>query len=841
MSGLPTLLKPGYIIPPRGLSRTDKKNLKNIKSIEFVLKFLEKRIPIRGGKIKLTPRKYGDKVIVLKSDTGSGKSTVLPAELFTTFSKYKIRNIIVTQPRVLTAVDMPEQIVPHYADIELDKNIGYHTQDFKRLPSESGIIFCTIGVLTRQLITMEDEDFMKKYQFIIIDEVHERDIQTDICLFLLKKFLQNNWKDDKCPIVILTSATFDKKVFMNYYGVPSENFLQVIGKTYPINEYYPPYDIQNYTNYALAVCKEIHIENISDITPENKFRDIIIFVHSTALAEKIYKNLMYFNTIMSQSDSKIEEELQIQKKIIKKGGNGNGDDNAPITLSGKYILPIILNSERFRKSDIDYQNLFSDIEITRVPIWKKGVPHATASPTSYAIPSRRVVLATPVAETGLTIETLKYCIDTGYRFSIEFKPDFTCNMMALKNVTQGSAIQRKGRVGRKSEGHWYPCYTKQTFENLSEDMLSQIILIDPTTDLLSILVKENNCEILTYTESTTPQPSVIFKKHTSNDQDHYYLSNQYNTNFKALDFIELPSSSSLSYSIEKLHILGFIDDRYDVTPLGYIANMITFIDLESRRMIMSGFAFGANVLDLITIAAFLFVQKRNIFEKDFTMGNFMKLNPGDFEFFNRMMISDDFINCLFIWNMFNKYIYKELMEIGLAPIKKALNMENAENWCKKMKLKFDGLLLVILRRDDIIDNMLNIGLNPYYNGLGIDKSDYNLNKIIRENINDGLIEVRKLKRCIMEGFKCNILQLQPQNNEDFKPIARYNLLLRKFPVNIRSIYVDRNQGEENPRYLLTSGMNITQSRGMSGSFEVSSSDYVSVLDNFIDVDISLFN
>ena len=123
------------------------------------------------------------------------------------------------------------------------------------------------------------------------------------------------------------------------------------------------------------------------------------------------------------------------------------------------------------------------------------------------------------------------------------------------------------------------------------------------------------------------------------------------------DFIELPSINSLSYSVEKLHILGFIDDNYDITLPGFISNQIRFINLECRKMILSGYYYGASILDLVTISAFVYVQKRNIFEKKFKMENFLKISDEEFPFYNNVLIADDFINCLFIWNSLQKYLH----------------------------------------------------------------------------------------------------------------------------------------------------------------------------------------
>jgi HrpA-like RNA helicase len=847
MSGLPTLLRPGFIVPPSDMSDSDRKMLASTVSIDYILKVIGNKIPkSRGSSIKIPPKKYGDKVILLKSDTGSGKSTVLPAKLYETFFEQTKKNIAITQPRILTAVDTPNIIVsvPSNSFLEMDKNIGYTTGTFKRLPKESGIIFSTIGVISQQLITLTDEDFMKRYQFIIVDEVHERDIETDLCLFYLKKLIQNNWENPECPLIILTSATFDEKIFMNYFDIPKNNYIQVIGKTFPIKAIYPEYNIKNVISYATQLSKKIHLENMMDLQPEteeNQFRDIIIFIQDTKTAETIYKDLMQFNsTILNQSYDKLQQYLITLNTDMEEKFRGGGEIDKS---KQYYILPIILNSQNFASSGLEYQNLFSNMDMIHVPLWKpdkNGNIDLEDTPYKYVHPSRRIIIGTNVAETGVTIPTLKYCIDSGYQFNVEFQPNFNCNLLAIKNISKGSAIQRKGRVGRKAPGEWHPCYTESTFNYLKEDNLSQIIISDPTENLLGILIKEKECEIVeekSINVIKNNKNNNLFQMFNVIDNYWYVLNNKYKSNISSLDFIELPSMQSLSYSIEKLHILGFIDDNYDVTTVGYFANQIRFITLECKKMILSGYHYGANILDLITISSFIYATKRKVFSKNFTMKNFLKIANDEFNFYNTILIADDFINCLFIWNILQKYIHSHIWKLDIKNVdaekihnKKLLYLKNIEEWCDENGLIFEGIIKVIEIRDTIIENLITIGLDPYKNSLGLTKSQYNLNNIFKNSFSDGISEIKKIKECIYEGFKCNLL-INVKNN--------YMLGIKNIPIAIKSKFIgilnNDNVEQNKPKYVIISGFSLSKTFN-SAVYNIQSNDYISVLDNFITID-----
>jgi len=172
---LPTLLRSGYIKPnPKlKLMKSAINSIKNMRGIDYIMNFISDIVPVSSGATaRKQARSIGDKVIVLKSDTGSGKSTVMPPFLYETFQDRTRKGIAVTQPRILTAIDIAENLPEHYTYLKLDDNLGYSTGDYKREPKNKGITFMTIGILLQQLKSLEDEMFMRKYSFILIDEVH---------------------------------------------------------------------------------------------------------------------------------------------------------------------------------------------------------------------------------------------------------------------------------------------------------------------------------------------------------------------------------------------------------------------------------------------------------------------------------------------------------------------------------------------------------------------------------------------------------------------------------------------------------------------------------------------
>jgi len=226
------------------------------------------------------------------------------------------------------------------------------------------------------------------------------------------------------------------------------------------------------------------------------------------------------------------------------------------------------------------------------------------------------------------------------------------------------------------------------------------------------------------------------------------------------------------------------------------------------------------------------------------MINFLKQNDTEFEFYNRILIADDFLNCIFVWNIFESFVQKSLSTINnddLAQLdsyqtpnqKNILYSSTIKEWCAKNYIAYNGLLNMIAARDQLIENMITIGLNPYKNSLNIPKNSYNINKILRNSLEEGLIEVKKIKSCIYEGFKCNVLT---------KYKNMYQLLIRNININVKSIYTEEigeNVEQKKPMYIIVDNYMLSQKMGMA-RFEFVADGYVSVLDNFIDVDENFY-
>jgi HrpA-like RNA helicase len=735
--------------------------INTIPAKEYIMDWFRKRVPARRGGIPIIKAaSVSDRLMILRSGTGSGKSTTLGPELYINFYEATRREIAVTQPRVLTAMQIPDDISSIYTEIKMGDNIGFQTGNYVYKPKK-GIIFMTIGVLAQQLKVMGDDEFMQKYAFVVIDETHDRSLGMDLALSLTKQYLNRNYAKPDCPFFILTSATFDVDKYSDYFGVDRKNVIDVMGLNYPIQSIYPEVPLTDYIQAAVDICLDIHIKNINDYEPDNRFTDILIFVYGA------------------------KPMRDIKKKLDAENNN----------LSDNNFVVIGLTGESFGKRDEAYQNIFKPLSSIEVVLGDKIVT-----------PRRRIIISTDVAETGVTIDTLRYLIDSGYVNSSLFDPTKGASALIPKSVTQSSALQRKGRVGRRAPGVYYPLYTEDTFNKMQVDKYPEIISSDICDMMLGLIIK-----------NVYPDwDGVISEIETDKVFD---IDN--------IDMMDYPAVDSLNYAMQKLFVLGMIDANCKPTIIGLATTCITKIPIEITRMIIAGYQQGANVLDLITIGAFLYNGKRsyvnNRSKEKYSYESTFEKNEKELYYYNKFFIADDFIETIFIW--------EDLMA-QLKEMKSKLSINHIKNWCDAHGFIYEGFLKIIATRDSIIEAFIqSVGLDPFYNGAGMLKHTYSLKKIFKDNMTMGIAEIKKIKKCIYEGFKLNVATWSDERRG-------YILDTYREKIKIKSDVIEplpphETFGQQQPKKIIVKNIDLSLQFNKLYQYEC---DTVSVMDGYVDID-----
>jgi HrpA-like RNA helicase len=545
------------------------------KSIDYIIKYIDAASKKHGG--------VEDRFLVLQAKTASGKSTILPNTLYQHFENVTIG---CTEPRVATAVEIPNDITQYNKyykkQMILGENIGYQTRYLRKAPRK-GLVFMVLQVLGQQFKTMTDDEICNRYDFIILDEAHERSVDFDILFLMIKKFIQRNYSKPRCPYFIFMSATLDPILYCKYVlsnvkatmtvdhdgGTVDvyKNIIYVKGFNYPISRNYATIDTSDYLKDAYDKCVELHTKNEADYA--GNMRDIIVFIVSGSVILKLKEQLDAYNA----------------------------------TEANKFKFMTII----YDRDNVNKQN----VSATKLPLDKLSV---TLGETVWPI-HRRIILATTVAETGLTLDTLKYVIDGGWAVSKEFYPNYNCNAVLSRPIFKSMGRQRRGRAGRKAPGEWHPLYTKETWKSLENDQLPDVIRNDVAREILYIL----------YVTATVKTNDVL-----GYDEYFYDISNIY-------ELFTCPSFDMIHYSMEKLFGLGYIDE-HKLTPLAILLFKTSIDSLEFFRMIMAGIIFNVCILDLVDSYCYHTTQDLDRFMKKFIAG---QIEQSD------MKYQDDFIQCVF--------------------------------------------------------------------------------------------------------------------------------------------------------------------------------------------------
>ena len=230
----------------------------NEHSAAFKMQTVRNNLPASESRDKITKLVENNAVVVLSGETGCGKSTQVPQFILehAIFNqKGGETNIICTQPRRISAIGLAERVA-NERDEKVGGVVGYSVRLESKTSKETRLLFCTTGILLRRLLS---DSTLENVTHVILDEVHERSVDSDVLLLLLRRVVQ---KRPKLKLVLM-SATADADLFADYFQTPSkrstENGIKAVktskitipGFTHPVKEYYLE-DVFNETSFLIG-------------------------------------------------------------------------------------------------------------------------------------------------------------------------------------------------------------------------------------------------------------------------------------------------------------------------------------------------------------------------------------------------------------------------------------------------------------------------------------------------------------------------------------------------------------------------------------------------------------
>ncbi|MCP3782027.1 ATP-dependent RNA helicase HrpA [Micromonospora sp. A3M-1-15] len=472
------------------------------------------QLPVSERKDDIAAAIRDHQVVIVAGETGSGKTTQLP-KICLELGRGVTGLIGHTQPRRLAARTVADRIAEELGT-ELGDVVGYKVRFTDQVGDNSLVKLMTDGILLAELQT---DRMLRQYDTLIIDEAHERSLNIDFILGYLRQLLPRR-PDLK---VVITSATIETDRFAKHFADAEGNpapVVEVSGRTYPVEVRYRP----------LVEVTEADEEDDAD---EENVRDQIQAIGDAVeeLAAEGPGDILVFLS----GEREIRDTADALGKLVQKKRS----------LLGTEILPLYA-----RLSTAEQHRVFA--------------PHA----------GRRVVLATNVAETSLTVPGIKYVVDPGTARISRYSSRLKVQRLPIEPVSQASANQRKGRCGRTSDGICIRLYDEQDFASRPEFTDPEIL----RTNLASVILQMTSIGL---------------------------------GDIGAFPFIDPPDRRNVTDGVNLLHELGALDPAETdpakrLTPLGRRLAQLP-VDPRLARMVLEGERNGC-ATEVVVIAAALSIQ-----------------------------------------------------------------------------------------------------------------------------------------------------------------------------------------------------------------------------------------
>ncbi|KAK7530925.1 DEAD/DEAH box helicase-like protein [Phyllosticta citribraziliensis] len=373
-------------------------------------------------------------VVIVSGETGSGKSTQSVQFVLDDFIQRQLGeavNIVCTQPRRISALGLADRVSDERCGAVGDE-VGYSIRgESRQKPGITKLTFMTTGVLLRRLQTSggSPDDVVASLAdvtHVVVDEVHERSLDTDFLLVLLRDVLKKR-KDLK---VILMSATLDADFFASYFepAVGKVATVEIAGRTHPVKDLYVD-DIVRMTGFNGAYEDDEQDDNAQ-----------------TSIGSTLRNMGMRINyDLIARTVQHIDAEL--------------GSQDGAILI----FLPGTMEIDRTIQALRSMPNIHAlPLHASLLPVEQRRVfPPAPKG-------KRKVIASTNVAETSITIEDVVAVIDTGRVKETSF--DSTNNMVKLAEVwaSRAACKQRRGRAGRVRAGICYKLFTRNMEDKMME-------------------------------------------------------------------------------------------------------------------------------------------------------------------------------------------------------------------------------------------------------------------------------------------------------------------------------------------------------------------------------------
>lgn len=479
-------------------------------------------LPVFAEEYKIMEAIHHNDVVIICGETGSGKTTQVPQFLYesgygNSSSPDSPGMIGITQPRRVAAVSMANRVSNEMGDH--GSCVGYQIRFDSSTKENTKMKFMTDGVLLREMMN----DFkLTKYSSIIIDEAHERNINTDILIGMLSRCVRLRAKENEAdPIknkrlkLIIMSATLRVSDFSEnraLFPIPPP-ILKVDARQYPVSVHFNRHTSFDYAEEAFRKTCKIH----QKLPPGA----ILIFMTGQQEITHMVKRLRREFPFPKKQHMKQQDNIATIK-IDAKFADVEAEDidfSVKVVETESYDDGIKSDDENPTEDDEEegFEETLEEGQTDRDPLYV--LPLYSLLPTKEQMKvfqnpptnSRLCVVATNVAETSLTIPGVRYVVDCGRSKERKFDEKTGVQSFEIDWISKASADQRSGRAGRTGPGHCYRLYSSAVYERDFDQFSKPEILRMPVESIVLQMKGMAIHNIVNFPFPTPPERSALAK------------------------------------------------------------------------------------------------------------------------------------------------------------------------------------------------------------------------------------------------------------------------------------------------------------------------------------------
>ncbi|XP_065012293.1 DExH-box ATP-dependent RNA helicase DExH7, chloroplastic-like isoform X2 [Musa acuminata AAA Group] len=575
-----------------------KKELENKMKQPEYMKILEARdsLPISKLKSNILQLLVENDVIVVCGETGCGKTTQVPQFILDDMIQSGLGgycNIVCTQPRRLAAISVAERVSDERCEPSPGCDgslVGYQVRLDVARNEKTKLLFCTTGILLRKLAVNKD---LAGITHVIVDEVHERSLLGDFLLIVLKNLIEKQSDTARQKLkVVLMSATVDSSLFSRYFG--NCPVISAEGRTHPVSTYFLE-DVYERLDYCLAL--DAAASGTSMTGYRGKLKGSIVDNHrgkknivlsswgDESLLSEDYVNPHYIpDQYASYSDRTRQNLKRLNEDVIDFDLLEDLicfiDENYPpgailVFLPGVAEIDLLVD-----KLTASYQ--FGGILLDWILPLHSSLSAFEQKKVFLTPPQniRKVIVATDIAETSITIDDVIYVVDAGKHKEKRYNAQKKMSSMVEDWISKANAKQRRGRAGRVKPGICFCLYTCHRYEVLMRPFQVPEMVRMPLTELC-----------------------LQIKSLSLGDTKSFLLQ-----------AIEPPREDVISSAIDLLYKVGALDGNEELSPLGYHLAKLP-VDVLIGKMMLYGAIFGC-LSPILSLAAFLSYKFPFVYPKD---------------------------------------------------------------------------------------------------------------------------------------------------------------------------------------------------------------------------------